>query len=257
MMVLGNLDLDAPLYRVFPLWFFEEALRLGQLVLVDPDRWEDPFEQVERVFQVVDTRTNPWTMTIVNRRTYPYAQSWSMVHASDTLLRAYSRVQKDPILRRNTDPRNEGVRVRTTARRLCEEFDRWARDRDDVSMFVGAVVYGTGADKLERLAQAVRRNGAAALETREMAAQLLLLKRKEFQHEAEVRVVCISENEMSKDGLLRVPVPLSVLDEVSFDPRLEVFERREREAAARSLGYEGSFFEPTLYQKVFVEVVVD
>jgi hypothetical protein len=29
-------DVDAAIYRIFPLWFLEEALRLRQLVLVTP-----------------------------------------------------------------------------------------------------------------------------------------------------------------------------------------------------------------------------
>lgn len=40
------------MYRIFPLWFFEEVLRSRQLVLVAPHRWEDPFDPSEAFDEV-------------------------------------------------------------------------------------------------------------------------------------------------------------------------------------------------------------
>src|SRR5207245_7466289 len=55
---LLRIDADVPVYRIFPLWFFEEALRLKQLVLVRPDQWEDPYEILASSV-VVTTRAQP------------------------------------------------------------------------------------------------------------------------------------------------------------------------------------------------------
>jgi hypothetical protein len=57
-------DLDSPIYRIFPLWFFEEALRLRQLVLVAPERWEDPWEILASSIMMVDQRTTPFNQNL-------------------------------------------------------------------------------------------------------------------------------------------------------------------------------------------------
>lgn len=48
--------------------------------------------------------------------------------------------------------------------------------------------------------------------------------------------------------------PSAVFDEISFDPRLETFERRERGAVIRSLGYKGAITESDLYQRTLLQV---
>ena len=112
-------DPDQPIYRIFPLWFFEEALRLKNVVLVNPRIWEDPMEIVGgfiAVNQIVNGKLTQEHIEAPFARIF--AQCWSSTMESDTLLRAYSRVVKDPYLRRNMFPREEGVRVRTSARKL-------------------------------------------------------------------------------------------------------------------------------------------
>ena len=103
-----RIDPDEPIYRVFPLWFFEDALR-RQLFLVPPDMWEDPYEVIVRRL-IVEMLRPPYTQNRVSIRAAMYAQSWSSTQESDPLLRAYSRVVKDSLSQRNTCPRDEGVR---------------------------------------------------------------------------------------------------------------------------------------------------
>ncbi len=60
--IIGIPDPDpknTPIYRIFPLWFFEELLRLKQLVLVPPHLWEDPFEILASNIMMVDQRPRP------------------------------------------------------------------------------------------------------------------------------------------------------------------------------------------------------
>ena len=90
---LNIADPDAPIYRIYPLWFFEEALRLRQLVLVAPERWEDPYEILTSRVMIVYGRTAPGEQRPLGPLLRPaYAQCWSNTRESDTLLRAYSRV---------------------------------------------------------------------------------------------------------------------------------------------------------------------
>ena len=117
-----NIDnLDTPLFRIYPLWFFEEALRVKKLVLIPPHKWEDPYELLPWCVSV--TRISG--KTILENKIRPvYAQCWSAKHESDTLMRAYSRVSKDFHHNRNILIRDEGVKVRTTPRKLMEAITK-------------------------------------------------------------------------------------------------------------------------------------
>ncbi len=45
-----------------------------------------------------------------------------------------------------------------------------------------------------------------------------------------------------------------MFDEITFDPRLEVFERREREAMVRRLGYTGVIADSNAYERTILIV---
>lgn len=64
-------DRDAPIYRIFPLWFLEEALRLRQLVLARPSSWEDPFEVVGDAIAVDRRRGDHIEQKIINQSLPP------------------------------------------------------------------------------------------------------------------------------------------------------------------------------------------
>ena len=192
--IIGIPDPDAPIYRFYPLWFFEEALRLRQLVLVPPHRWEDPFEVLASGSTIADLRSMPYQQQPLAPYLRPaYAQCWSRTEESDTLLRAYSRVVKDSHFGHNTDPRHEGVRVRSSATRLICAGQDWTASLSGVVCFVGAVRYGTYDQIKQYLAGLIHQHGPAALGAGQLRAELLLLKRSAFSHEREVRFICVDE----------------------------------------------------------------
>ena len=256
---LNIADPDAPIHRIYPLWFFEEALRLRQLVLVAPERWEDPYEILTSRIMIVHERTAPGQQRPLGPLLRPaYAQCWSNTRESDTLLRAYSRVVKDSHFGRNTSPCDEGVRVRSTSRRLLQGLEAWSPSLATKSCFIGAVVYADGDQILQDLTNLIDQHGAEALAEGKLRASLLLRKRSAFQHEAEVRLIYIEGRDVPATSLVHVPInPNDVFDEVAFDPRLAEFERREREAVARSLGYNGTFAKSELYTGQALLVMLD
>jgi hypothetical protein len=255
---LGISDPDAPLYRIFPLWFLEEALRLRQLLLFPPCRWEDPLEDLPSRIVMNDPRTNPWRQQPLQPFLRPaYAQCWSRTEESDTLLRAYSRLIKDPHSKRNTCPRDEGVQVRSSARKLLAAMQAWASAVQGISCFVGAVRYGPQQAIYQQLANLIRRHGPHALGRGQLRAQLLLVKRQAFAHEAEVRLICVDESDSPERNCLRIPIdPLVLFEEITFDPRLAPFERIERATAVRNLGYTGPLGQSELYQKILLKVML-
>ena len=249
-------DPDQPVYRIYPLWGLEEALRLRQLVLVAPRLWEDPFEVIGNGIAVDRPRGDRIEQVIINQSLPPaYAQCWSATPESDTLLRAYSRVIKDPHFGRNICPRDEGVRVRSTPRKLLEALLKGKRAEDGSCCFIGSVQYLARNALLQEVANAIGAVGLGVFEHPANRAKLLLLKREAFAHEAEVRLIQVRHGPDSPDALLRVQIdPNTVFDEISFEPRLAVFERKEREEAVSDLGYTGPFCESGLYDRVLLQV---
>ena len=102
---LNERDLDKPLYRIFPIWLFEMALVTngGNLALVPPTRWDDP--QEDPCARIQMSAPDGSQRPLEGYLKAAYAQCWSMDGQSDALLRAYSRVNKDSVSGRNTEPK--------------------------------------------------------------------------------------------------------------------------------------------------------
>jgi hypothetical protein len=117
------------------------------------------------------------------------------------------------------------------------------------------VQYLAGDALLQEIANAVGTIGLNVFEHPANRAKLLLLKRDAFAHEAEVRLIQVCHGSDSPDPVLRVQIdPNAVFNEISFEPRLAAFERKEREVAIRNLGYTGPFRESGLYDGVLLQV---
>lgn len=248
-------DPDAPIYRIFPLWFFEDALRRQELVLAAPRVWEDPYEVLPESVVMTDLRQTPPRPEELQPYLLPaFAQSWSGTGESDTLLRAYSRVQKDRVLSRNIAPRSEGVRVRSTARKLITAALGWADAIPNVACYLGSVRYGSAQQITEHFCDLIAQHGPHAVGQGRLRAESLLLKRIAFAHENEVRLICVDGRGVANDDVLRLRIsPNEVFEEVTYDPRLVAFERNERETVARSLGYANAFGESDRYVGVLVD----
>lgn len=253
---IGLSDPDAPIYRIFPLWCLEESLRLGRITLVRPSAWDDPFEIVGDAIAVNQWHDGRCTQTIVNQDLPSlFAQCWSATSESDTLFRAYSRVDKDPRFKRNMCPRNEGVQVRSTARKLLRSLRARSVSAPHGHCYVGAVRYCPHGEVLQTIANTIGVHGLDAFWQPINRANLLLLKRPAFGHEDEVRLLYICEEECGGQALLHVQTDMAdVFDEIRFDPRLETFERQEREALIRGLGYQGAIGQSDLYHRPLLQV---
>jgi len=252
-------DLDQPLHRIFPLWRFEEVLRLRQLTLVKPAMWVDPREDLCSKFflepelgagfakpgqQLADYLSESW------------AQCWSYEADSDVLLRAYSRVVLDPIAKRNSTPAEEGIRVTTTARRLLLAMRQWASKYRELHFYLVGVAYEPEENFGRHLASRLGSEGPRYFSTPDGRAESLCMKRQRFSHENEVRLLCIGNEGLGEGAdIRRFEIdPCSLLTEIAFDPRLVSFERLEREQWIRSKGYTGSIKEDASYMGVLTTI---
>ncbi|WP_139384094.1 hypothetical protein [Novosphingobium mathurense] len=186
-----------------------------------------------------------------------WAQSWSFNPGSDTLLRAYSRVLLDELEGRNTDPRNEGVTVTTTPRRLMRAMSKWAKDGAKYHFVIARALYGSEAQIHEWVGNVVRGpQGPRFFQSVEGRADSLLWKRDYFRHEEEVRLICIKREPTVDEGKLKHFQfdPNETISGMSFDPRLRRFEQLEREAVVRGLGYTGPVTEDSAYHRIILDI---
>lgn len=250
-------DLDKPIYRIFPQWAFAETLRLKELTLVPPKFWEDPYEVIEQKIAVTVVKGNKARpQQILGGGLTPiFAQSWSSTAESDTLLRAYSRVVKHPHHSRNTCPGEEGVKVRTTPRKLIKAVLD-GTNGTSASPFIGDVHYLSTEALHDFLASLISAYGPNVFEEPANRVRMLMLKRDGFAHEREVRIGVIAANP-SGSPVFKVRInPDDIFEEITFDPRLVEFERKERIRDFQTLGFSGTFGESQLYQSVMLDIRV-
>lgn len=249
--IIRIVDPDQPIYRIFPLWFFEEALRLQNTVLAHPSTWEDPYELLGGSIPVRHLNNDPDSHAIIDAPFLRvFAQCWSATKESDTLLRAYSRVVKDQHVRRNILPREEGVRVSSTPRKLLNALETGTKERLAGQSYIGSVRYISEDGLAMEVLDIFIKLKEHVFDQLDNLVNFALLKRNAFSHEAEVRLLFISDNPDPATKHIRVKIdPNAIFDEVTFDPRLEGFERKEREDVVRKLRYSGKIVASNLYQR--------
>lgn len=257
---IGVDDLDKPIYRIFPQWALAEAIRLRRLTLVPPHFWDDPFEIVERLVGIdFKSKEGKIRQEIIGQSlSHIYAQSWSATAESDTLLRAYSRVVKDPRHDRNIYPGDEGVQVKTTARKLLNAMESSFAERP-VRAFIGDVQYASTEAIVQSLANKIGSVRGDIFLEEDNRIKLLMMKRQGFSHENEVRIGVLARDGFENhERVLHFNVDIDALiDEITFDPRLAAFEEKERQRDFRALGYKGPFGCLELYQKNLFLVQLD
>ncbi len=86
-----------------------------------------------------------------------------------------------------------------------------------------------------------------------LRAESMLVKLAIFRHEDEVRLLCIGTGRHNDGNNLKtMPIdPNFLFTEVRFDPRLALFERREREERLRAWAFTGKFIEDPSHTKTF------
>jgi hypothetical protein len=256
---IADADLDSPIYRIMQIRYLEPMLTNPELVLIRPHLWEDPYEHILLRCAITSTNGPRMDQQFFDRVMGAiYAQCWSRTQESDTLWRAYSWVEKDKATNLNKWPNNEGVKIRSTARKLLRALSSWSPTDPNESCFIGAVQYMTATQIQQYVVDEVGRHKLNAFAGGRGHADAVLFKRSAFSYESEVRLIHVQSPASTATGdRLHVPIDLAnVIDEMSFDPRLGTHECRLREARARELGYSGAFGESDLYQGKLFEIVV-
>jgi hypothetical protein len=210
-------DWEASIYRVLPIKYFRRMITKKELVLVRPTLWRDPFENFFLKCTVTLPTGELGSMKQIHDKWFGIC--WTKNPNSDAMWRIYS-------------PKEDGVRISTTVRKLFSAIYNLNDRFRTLKYFIGTVRYRERTeieDFLERtsfmdLAFGGRAHGFA---------RTLCIKRVEFNHEREIRLLFqdVSKRPRIRDRLRLRFNYATVLDQVTLDPRLDPsdFEARKRE----------------------------
>jgi hypothetical protein len=225
-------------YRVFSKKRLFEMFADRKLTLAAPRKWDDPFENfLSKCKATVDGMPN---VKIDNLFKNFYGQCWTLNEDSDAMWRIYS-------------PEKDGARVSTTAGRLLASIYDANSPFATTSYYIGSVSYETEA-ALRLLFEDPRNASGAAFDgTGKGQAMPLFLKRTEFSHEAEVRLLFryqkSGSNKVRRQSVWQCPIdPTALFDDVRFDPRMSEKSFRRHEQRLRRLGYTKAISQSTLYK---------
>ncbi len=231
---INGLTRDDILYRYFPLDRFLKMLSDRQWALVKFSEWEDPFENFVYSAQVTSKAGIPVDLT--NLRDSVFGQCWSLHQETDALWRIYS-------------PNKSAVKVRVRASALFDSL-YGTGEGTVLHLFFGKVMYKCVAD-IEALMkdQAAIHKGLFSTDGAGMI-EYLLVKREEFSHENEARLIYQTETRdpRNKDKMLIFPLdPNSIVEEVVLDPRLSDSDATQTRNKIKAAGFVGDVRKSDLY----------
>jgi hypothetical protein len=211
---LKEADRDRYIYRIMKPKYVYALFQDRENVLVAPKKWDDPFENLVLSAPV---QLSSGEMGEFGFRHDFYGQCWTLSRASDAMWRIYS-------------PQKTGIRVRTTIGKLLGGLSNALGHGAAYKAHLGKVEY-----KRERDLKAICEEGVELTPDATGVAKTLLLKRKAFRHENEVRLLLLSDGDDAiSDGMFRYPIePAVMIDQLMMDPRLTANEATEMRVEIR------------------------
>lgn len=231
--ILEPLGPDTPIYRIFARDRFLQLFETGKNALARPKKWDDPFESCFLKCWTESDEDEEISMEIIREKWY--GQCWTTEADTDAMWRIYSHEKN-------------GIRVRSTPRKLLMSLRSvFPASERNLRCFIGKVDYKSTAKIEEWLDNCIVMN---VLGNPRSTAETLLVKRDEFSHEREVRILFQDfESENQKDIYLYPFDFDTVVEEVATDPRSEPKEREVLEAFFKSIGITVPVVKSTLYDE--------
>ena len=228
---LKDSELDGYIYRIFSYDRFVELFTTRKNTLVKPKKWEDTFENfaLKSVLKFADG-----TKTQLDTHERMFGQCWTASKASDAMWRIYSENKK-------------GIRVRTTINKLFDSISITDVNLAMADSCIGKVDYRTSSEIVAFAKKAFNDEGRVTFGS---AFKSLLIKRKAFVHENEVRLLHFDwAHELPKDDLYSYDIdPHEIISQVMIDPRVSFDEFKILKKEIREItNYKGSIKRSLLY----------
>lgn len=232
-------DFNIPIYRCIHFERLLEMLLHKNIVLVKTKNWEDPYENFlfksKIKFGEHFTSLNAFTDSL-------YGQCWTMKKETDAIWRIYS-------------PMKQGVVIKTKLSKLSKavhDSEALLVDRFDTRQKAIAPVTYYSKNKMKNI---ISKYTSQILPDPTMAFNSLFIKRDEFRHEHEVRIIIQkrgqTEDDFYKNGerkFVKLPIdPNDFIEEILLDPRININQENLYTHIFRSAGYTGKIKRSNLY----------
>lgn len=230
------------IYRIELLDRFYKILDNKELVFVNPDRWEDPLENL--IFNAKVIRNGKQFENPAKNKIF--SQCWSYEGDSYGIWKIYTTKAND----KGITKRHLGVRITTKLERL-----KHISAENSGEFFFGVVNYKwkyqlNKLPKTKRIIEALKITipNKKHLET-------LLLKRRSYSYEKEVRLFAIPENrhiDIKDKELCRLSInPKDFITSLRFDPGMEYEEfKKHKKILIEKYGFSSSqITQSTYFQK--------
>jgi hypothetical protein len=238
---------DKRIFRVLDFNFLKDLYERRKLVLSRPGKWDDPFENILLKLRVV-TVTPGEEICIRGVLDIFFGQCWSdRPEETDATWRIYA-------------PNANGVRISTTANKLFNAVLSAPDRPDSTSVFIGKVQYDSADNIVNFISDPTRARSVILSADGHAAARWLLIKRPEFQHEQEVRLLL-------RDPAQTVPKyeprcelsvdPFPLIDEIVFDPRMPEYRFKVFRDQLRMLGVSAPMRRSSMYSLPRLTVKID
>ena len=197
---LNSEEMDQHIYRIMPEEYVIGIFNKNENVMSQVHNWKDKFEN----FQL---RLGG----ILNGETFEYSfksdfvgQCWTREYLSEAMWGIYAN-----------DKEKRFLRIRSTPRKLLSGLIQAHPEMPQDTCFIGKVLYKTESELEEYL----RNDGILQIDAARFA-ESLLLKRKAFSHESEIRLIYFgNNNSYNKNGLYSYSVdPHSMITQIMADP---------------------------------------
>jgi len=227
---LDDQDKEQYVYRITTVDRVKELFTSRKNTLVKPRRWDDPYENFILGSKV---RLKSGKIVQYNFHEKMYGQCWTFHSASDAMWRIYS-------------PEKNGVRIRSTLDSLARCFSIAHPDLPDAKCRIGRVQY-LSIKKIKDMANSTFDDYGIGVNE---LFNSLLVKRKAFSHEREIRVLYyeLTHSTPNNDLYTYGVDPHAMIDQIMLDPRLGHKEADAmKEDIRRTTGFKGQILRSRLY----------
>ena len=200
--------------------------------LVKTKKWEDTFENFALKSKLIFPDGTEITLDTHERL---YGQCWTTSKESDAMWRIYS-------------PDKKSVRIRTTIEKLLSSLSLANVNSSMTQECIGKVEYIPEAEITNRAKSAFSTEGQITFGS---LFRSLLVKRKAFEHEREIRIIHLDWGyDLPKNDIYQYDIDThDLIDQVMMDPRIshEEFQSIKSEIKQKT-GYRGDIERSLLYR---------
>lgn len=241
-MNIDESELDSEIHRFISFESLCEILLFNKLTLPRIDSWDDPYENF--IFKTHVLKITPklnittdFSPSLEEVKTRLYGQCWTSIPESDALWRIYSKDDR-------------GVKISTTLRKLYEVINISESENDSVCL--GKISYYP----LSEIEKSIKELKYFSKFDAKYFLNSTLIKRNEFLHEQEVRIIYAAGREFKKDFKEYNISVDDFINSITLDPRISPRFEKLYQTSIKHMGFKNTIQKSKLYEFNRLSVVV-